>query len=210
MKRFHFGAIPESDFKLGESWKPMREPGPLLMQCFALPTGVGACAVFVMLWLHLTDVTKSPVARPLLLSLVLLAVFPVHEFIHIAAHPGWGFSQHSIIGFWPSRMLAYAHYDGVLSRNRFIAILAMPLIVISVGLLLVCAVIGNASVAVAFASCFNALGAGGDLSAIGMLIFQVPNRACVVNKGWRTYWTLSCDEPGRRSTKSKLTLNDLG
>jgi hypothetical protein len=65
--RFHFGAIPGGErFPADQSWKPLREPGPILMQCFALPVGAAACAVLVVLWVYFTPVTKAPSVYPLM------------------------------------------------------------------------------------------------------------------------------------------------
>lgn len=187
--RLHFGAVPLShDFVPDESWKPLHEPGPILMQCFALPLGIAACAAVVTLWIYLTPVTKTPVASlPLLLG-TMLAIFPVHEVIHAFVHPQMGLSRNSILGLWLSRQLFYAHYMGDLSRNRFIAILVMPLFLISVVPLVVSTIIGHASVTVAFLSSFNMLASGGDIFAICTLLLQVPNAATVRNNGWKTYW----------------------
>jgi hypothetical protein len=187
--RLHVGAVPESEgFVPDESWKPLREPGPVLMQCFALPLGIAASAVLVLLWIHWTPVTKTPVVFPILLAAVMLATFPIHEIIHAAAYPGAGKSPKTILGVWPSRMLFYAHYDGELSRNRFIAVLGMPLLVMSIVPLLVSALVGHASVTIAFASAFNALAAGGDILGICLLLFQVPRTATIHNHGWKTFW----------------------
>jgi hypothetical protein len=42
----------------------------------------------------------------------------VHELLHLLAHPKAGLSSKSVMGFWPKQMIAYAHYEGALSRNR--------------------------------------------------------------------------------------------
>jgi len=92
-------------------------------------------------------------------------------------------------------MLFYAHYDGELTRNRFVAILLMPLLVISVLPLVVAAVIGASSGWVVFASSLNALMACGDILGAGMVLFQVPSAAIVRNQGWRTYWRMHETNP---------------
>lgn len=160
------------------------------MQCFALPLGIAACAAVVTLWIYLTPVTKTPVASLPLLLATMLAIFPVHELIHAFVHPQMGLSRDSILGIWLSRQLFYAHYMGELSRNRFIAILVMPLLLISVVPLVVSALIVHASVTVAFLSSFNVLASGGDIFAICILLLQVPSAATVRNSGWKTYWRL--------------------
>jgi hypothetical protein len=203
--QFHLGAVPESqDFTPDSPWKPLREPGPILMQCFALPLGIVACGAVVGLWLLLTPVAKNPVASPILLALGILAIFPVHEMLHALVHPRWGMSRDSILGLWPSRLLFYAHYTGELSRNRFVAVLGMPLLVISTVPLAVCALIGHAPATVAFLSAFNAVAAGGDICGMCVVLLQVPSAATVRNQGWRTYWRplkqASANEPGNVET----------
>jgi hypothetical protein len=159
------------------------------MQMFALPIGGAVCAVVALFWLHATPVTKNPDINlaAILISLVLL--LPIHELLHAVVHPKFGTSRHTFIGVWPSRLVCYAFYDGVLSRNRLIATLGMPLLVITFLPLAAGMVFGHASVTVAYISSLNALAAGGDIYGICLLLWQVPRRANVFNEGWRTYWS---------------------
>ena len=188
--RFHLGAVPTSpDFAPDVSWKPLREPSPWLAQFIALPIGVVTAALVAVLWFAITPLRDDQFPSSLLMFLLLYAgILVVHELIHAAVHPLAGRSEYSIIGFWPSRMVAYAHYDGELSRNRFIAILLMPLLVLSVLPLIVAAALQSASGWVAFVSFFNALLACVDLLGAGVVLFQIPVHAIVRNQGWRTYW----------------------
>jgi hypothetical protein len=139
--RFHLGAIPTSpDFTPDVPWKPLREPSPWLAQFIAFPVGVLTAALMVVLWLSITPLGDAMFAMPtpsVLMSLAGLLI--VHELVHAAAHPMAGRSAHSVLGFWPSRLVAYAHYDGELSRNRFVVIMLMPLFAISIVPLLVAA-----------------------------------------------------------------------
>ena len=188
--KFRVGAIPDSQEFTANNWKPLKEPGPIVMQCFALPLGILFCALMIWLWVRWTPVTENPVTYPLLLAIVMLSVFPVHELLHLVMHPKFGMSDKSFLGVWPSRMILYAYYTDILSRNRFLAIFGMPIMILSVLPLLICSMIGYASVTIAFMSCFNVFAAAGDIFGIFILLFQVPNRAIVRNQGWRTYWTM--------------------
>ncbi len=158
------------------------------MQVFALPIGAIACVIVAALWIYCTPVTINPVANPTLLILCLISLIPVHELAHALIHPGLGLSRQTVIGFWPSRLIAYAHFDGKLSRERFLMILAMPVVVLSLLPLLCCLVLKHGSVTLAFFSSLNMLAAGGDLFGIGLLLWQVPRKATVLNEGWKTYW----------------------
>ncbi len=142
--RFHFGAIPGSpDFTPDALWKPLRQPSPWMALFVAFPIGIVAAGVVAVLWLamtplHIHDVTSTLSLRGFLVSFAGMVV--VHELIHVAVHPMSGRSPHSIVGFGPSTGF-YAHYDGEMTRNRFVAILLMPLVVISFVPLLVAEVV---------------------------------------------------------------------
>lgn len=92
------------------------------------------------------------------------------------------------MGFWPSKGLFYAHYHGELTRNRFVAILLMPFIVISLMPIPVAALAQSTSWWAVFICAFNALLACVDILGAGMILFQIPANAVVRNQGWRTYW----------------------
>jgi hypothetical protein len=110
----------------------------------------------------------------------------VHELIHLLVHPMAGRSPHSIVGSGPTS--CYAHYDGELSRNRLVAILLMPVPIISIVPLLVSAVTQVSSGWAAFVSVLNAFGACADMLEAGLVLFQIPPTAIVRYKSWRIFW----------------------
>ena len=140
------------------------------------------------------------------LSLGLVSFAPLvvlHELIHAAVHPKSGRSDRSILGFWPSRLLFYAHYDGELTRDRFIAILAMPTLVITLLPLAVAMATSSSHELAAWVSKWNAFFACGDLFGIILLLFQVQSRAICRNQGWKTYWksaAINCKESAASPT----------
>ncbi len=188
--RFHFGAVPTSpDFAPDSSWKSLRELSPWLAQLIGFPIGLVTALLLLACWLVLTPLRDAPPTMTLWLYLVLCVGAPVvHELIHAATHPMAGLSRHSIIGFWPSCGLAYAHYDGELSRNRFLAMVLMSLFVMSILPLLVAVAIRSSSSWVAFISCYNALLACVDLLVASRVLYQIPASATMRNQGWKTYW----------------------
>jgi hypothetical protein len=190
--QFRLGRIPDArDFVPDQTWKPLREPGPWLMQLFALPLGLAAFVSIGWLWFWATPLNGKCFESPAFLNLGLFSFIPmvvVHELIHAAVHPGSGSSDRSILGFWPSRLLFYAHYDGALTRNRFIAILAMPTVVITLLPLAVAMATSSSHELVAWISTWNAFFACGDLFGIMLLLFQVKSRAICRNHGYKTFW----------------------
>jgi hypothetical protein len=188
--RFHLGAIPTSqDFVPDGSWRSLRQPpSPMIENLLALPIGVVAAAVVAALWFLVTPLRDITPAMSLPAYLLLFAGFVVvHELIHALVHPMAGLSPRSILGFWAS-LGFYAHYDGEMSRNRLVACLLMPLLLISIVPLLVSAVTQVSFGWVAFVSAFNALGACVDLLLAGSILFQIPATAIVRFKSWRIFW----------------------
>jgi hypothetical protein len=172
------------------------------MQLLALPIGIGLLLLVGALWIWATPLPtrffKSPnFPEAALLSLV--ALVAVHELTHAMVHPNGGNSDKTILGLWPSRLLFYAHYDGELTRNRFIAILAMPTLVITLLPLALAMVTQKSHGIVAWISSMNVLFACGDVFGILLLAVQVPARAVCHNSGWRTFWRLPV-EPSNVTT----------
>jgi len=154
----------------------------------ALPFGVIAAAMVTGLWFLVTplrDITPTMSLPTVLLSFAGLVV--VHELIHALAHPMAGLSSQSILGFWAA-LGFYAHYDGEMSRNRLVACLLMPFLIISIVPLLVAAVTQVASGWVALVSAFNALCACADLLLAGSVLVQIPATAIVRFQSWRIFW----------------------
>jgi hypothetical protein len=194
--RFHLGPIPD-EFAPDESWQRIREPGPVLVQFLALPLGVLMAGLIGYGWsragvpasLHFES------RHALLLLVALLLSFPaliiVHELLHAVVYPRFGLSQATIVGAWPRRLLFYAHHSGPLGRDRFLAVFAMPFLVISV-LPLALAAAGLLPSAwflwAAWFSTWNALLACGDCLGFLLIASQVPRAAVVQNQSWITWW----------------------
>ena len=192
--KFLLGGIPENaDFHPEQGgWQRLREPGPVVMQILGLPIGLGVVIVLglAVAWLGMLDFEH---VHPAVMLLVLVGMIPLHECVHLLAHPRMGRSPHSIVGFWPATLLFFAHYDHQLSRNRFVLILAAPFLVVSVMPLFVCGLAGWRWGWVALLSMWNGLCAYGDLFGVLLVIWQVPRRALVRNRGYWTWWILRED-----------------
>ncbi|MBP7050042.1 MAG: DUF3267 domain-containing protein [Phycisphaerae bacterium] len=155
-----------------------------------LAIGIVAAAVVGVLWLAITPLQVGDVTSALSLSGLVVSfagMVVVHELLHVVVHPMSGRSPDSIVGFGPS-IGFYGHYGGEMTRNRFVAILLAPLVVISFVPLLVAAVAQVASGWAAFVSAFNAFLACADILDAGLVLFQIPATAIVRQQGWRTYW----------------------
>jgi len=202
--RIHVGAIPE-EFSPDSSWRPMREPGPMVAQFLALPLGVLLMMLTGYFWVGRMQV-RVPILTPheiLIYAVGVMLAFPVlialHEFIHATFHPRSQGGSDTIVGVWPRRLLFYAHYMGPLSRERFATILIAPLLIISGVPVIVewlTPIPGPFPFLFAFASSvINATCSCGDVLGVALLLWQVPRGATVRNRGWRTYWKSGASEP---------------
>jgi hypothetical protein len=157
----------------------------------AYPIGIVAAGMVTVLWLAITpfqlrDVTSTMSLRGFLVSFAGMGI--VHELLHLAVHPMSGRTPHSIVGAGGPTTGVYAHYAGEMTRNRFLAILLMPLVIISFVPLLVAAVAQVSSGWIAFISAFNALVACLDILDAGLVLCQIRATATVRCRGLRIYW----------------------
>jgi hypothetical protein len=203
--RFHYGEIPKaSSFDPeAEGWASIREPSPLLLNLLAVPVAflmagltIGLLSLAhegspLVIWL-LGEGDSS--TNPMLLILaVILGSIPVHELVHALTHPHFGLSSESILGLWLSRGLFYAHYEGEMSRNRFLAILAMPFLILSLLPVAIIAFIGSSAPMsmqgyLSIVALTNSILASADAVGFALLLSQIPSAAVVRNKGWKSFW----------------------
>jgi len=188
--RFHLGAIPCSpDFVPDSLWRSLRQPSPWLEKLLWPAIGAVAAATVAATWFLVTPLRNVKLSMSLPASLLSVAgAIVVHELIHVLAHPRAVRSPNSIVGVGGPSTGVYAHYDGEMTRNRFVAILLMPVLVISMIPLLVSAVTQVSFAWVALASTFNAFGACADMLLAGLVLFQIPATAIIRQQGLRTYW----------------------
>jgi hypothetical protein len=117
-----------------------------------------------------------------------IVLLVVHEGIHLLAHPGFGRAPDSIVGVWPSRGVFYAHYDGEITRNRFVLMVAAPFVLLSVAPVVLFWLVGEVYLWLAVVALVNGIASCFDLLVIGICVSQIPGRAVLRNRGWDTYW----------------------
>jgi hypothetical protein len=186
--RFHLGPIPEDPVfdPSAPPWRAIREPGPGRMQMVALPVAFGAASLVYLMVGAATPLRFLDV-DPLVWVAGAVAFVLLHELCHAVLHPGFGLGPATVLGFWPSRLLFYAHYDAEIPRNRFIAVLAGPLVLLTAAPAAFSILLRPEPLFAALAI-VNAAGASGDIVGMILLASQIPADAIVRNKGWRSYW----------------------
>jgi hypothetical protein len=192
--KFRFGCVPENpEFDPeADCWRPLKEPTAGWAQFLALPVGIGTALLLVLLWHTITPFRPFEFPTPLTLLLIFAASIPIHELIHFFTFPKPGRDSHAMLGFWPAKLAFYAHYEGELSRNRFVMVLVNPFLVLSLLPLLFCAVFRCFVPVLMLLSLVNTLSSSVDLLGCQFVLWQVPASATVRNRGWKTYYKL-CD-----------------
>lgn len=203
--KFQYGPIPEDEVfrPKAQGWSGIREPNPLVLNILAIPTSILLLGVTIYALslareggfpFIIGEIVEQSNLNPFLVFLAVLVIsLPAHELVHLFVHPELGRSKKSVLGFWLSRGLFYAHYDGAVSRNRFLAILATPYLLLTWLPVIILALIGTSApieyaLILAMVALVNGVIASGDVLGILLLVSQIPASACVKNKGWKSYW----------------------
>lgn len=213
--RFHFGAIPEDQDFLpeAEGWRGIREPNPIWLNVIAVPVVIAlmfvwALLIFLILLLRGLPYIPPPASlsftfSPLAFILILLFLIPAHEFLHALFYPDWGLSSKTIIGLWLSKGIFYAHYEGMMSRNRFLLIFLTPYLVLGLlpalvwGLLPASYLASDVSINLLFLSLLGSVFSSSDFVGASLVFLQIPALAVVRNKSWKTYWKPEMSESTR-------------
>ena len=204
--RFRYGPIPEDDefHPEAQGWSDIREPSPLIDNILAIPSSILLLGVTIyaisLAWeggplAIIQEVLEQSGPDPFLVSLVVVVFsIPVHELVHLFVHPEFGRSNKSFFGLWLSRGIFYAHYEGAVSRNRFLSIIAAPYLVLAWLPVIILALIDGISVPILYVeilvlvAIINCVLPAGDILGFFLMVSQIPSSACVKNKGWKSYW----------------------
>lgn len=110
----------------------------------------------------------SGLGQPSCLRLVEVAA-DVAQREHLLVFPGGGVGN-AMAGFWPDESAAYVEYTLPVSRPRFIAVTLAPVLLLSVGVLIVAAIGVRVPMPVRWASVLNAVGSGADLLVVFLVL----------------------------------------
>jgi hypothetical protein len=195
--RLHYGAIPE-EFDLSAEWRLLSEPGPKVAALIATWfVGLPSLALFAFAW---SALGYSPLKLfngfglfwPFFIgSAIFVVLVVIREGVHLLAHPRSGASGYSVVGVMRNPLIFYAQYLGPLSRNRFLFILLLPFIVLSIIPLLMALsteLPPGFAYFLAFFSSLNALSSCADLYGAWLLGSQLKSNVEIRNNGWKSYW----------------------
>lgn len=187
--KFNIGDIPEDEkfVPYKEEWYSIKEPSILVYQAISLPIGI---FVLFLMYVAVKDILSLGslfIITPINIAL-LIGIIVFHEFLHAICHPCLGFTDKTVIGIHPQKMVFYAHYVETMSRNRFLFSMLNPFIILSVIPIVIILLHNMSIIIIARIAILNALLSCGDLLGLIIIVTQVPKNAVIKNKGWYSYW----------------------
>lgn len=187
--RFVLGPIPKSQFLIEEDgWNRCRELNPKFVAWFLGPV-VALLVALVLLAsiLAFTEIRPEGFSFSIFLVVyILIVVF--HEAIHAVVHPDRGLSEKTVLGFWPTRGIFFAHFEGSRSRTNFLMGIIAPFILLTVAPFILAVIFGWTSWIVGVVIVWNGLSSAIDLIGFFNVLVTVPMNTKVRNLGWLTYW----------------------
>jgi Putative zincin peptidase len=128
-------------------------------------------------------------AYPLDSFLVCLVVGTVvHESLHLFAHPFFGLSAQSVVGFWPKLMTPYVLFDGPIARNRLVIVLLTPFLALSVFPFLLAVFTSYSNAYVTLIAIINASGSLWDIHRAIVVATYIPANAEVRGYSGYLWW----------------------
>ena len=188
--RFRFGPIPteEAFYSRKEQWNKCQEPSAWVVTwLISIPLSVLLALLFLVWVLWLTEISFTRMTIVGFIVVSLLVIF-VHEIIHAFVHPDKGITNKTILGFWPSYMIFYAHYCGVRTKENFVVGLLAPFLILSVMPAVFSSMVGVEFWWLGLVIVLNASFSSIDLFGAIYIQLSVPKNSDVCNQGWSTYW----------------------
>jgi hypothetical protein len=195
--KFRVGAPPNSindtDFVSG-NWKRVNGLPFWLLQLVSFLLGAMAFVATLYLWLRFWPLPLPDFDATWEVPVVMGVVWIVGIMLQLSMHPGWGLSEKSTLGIWPSRFTPYTFFDGAIAKWRCILQLVLPfaiLVVLPFPFALFCERFAGW---LAFISCLSAFSfAFGPIVALSAAI-QLPAHSYVASRGFQWYWR--CEQLG--------------
>ena len=167
----------------GGSWRRLLEPEADLATPLELAIGATLCSAVFTLWVVATPLRFASLDDFAFATIVVVAIVValLHELMHVWAFPRLDGGPRAVVRFSP-RLVLYARYDGVVSRERYLAVLVAPLAVVSLLPLLLASLSATTPGLLLVVSLLNALVSSGDVLTFVLVACQVP-RGCEIRSG---------------------------
>lgn len=196
--RVIIGPVPKDEGFHPEqgSWTKLKELSFDMLVLLSIPTALLLAVGILFAWVAVAQVhgIEEPVQivftpGTLLGSIAaFIGLIVGHEMVHLVALPRCGLTSATVVGFWPQKVTPYVSHEGELSRNRYLIVGLMPLLLLSVVPLLVGLLFAWMPLWLVVLSIINGFVSAGDIINAIVLVSQTPRSAMVRSKGLETWW----------------------
>lgn len=176
-------AVP---YAYDRAWNQLREPEGDVAQVFALVAGATLCVAVLVSWLLFAPFKPIRIDYVTFAVAIVIVLF-LHELAHALAFTLRRGHSLRVECEWRRRRLQF-RYEGMVSRNHYVAVLAAPLAAVSFIPVAASAIATSGSGDLVLISMLNALVSGGDVVAALMVVLQVPAGALVRRQGDVVLW----------------------
>jgi hypothetical protein len=202
--RIQLGGLPKktADQEDPNAGKLIRQPGQRASAILAGLGGLGLllvstaltiAAVSLLSNLKVTGFSSKEFIPSLGILIIILLTIIAHELSHALLHPGFGFTDSTVLFLDWKKLQFGVYYEGRIPRRRWIAMRLFPLFVLTVLPLAVFLVLffQASSIWDTFLIIMiltNSVGSGGDLAAVIIVMRQVPPDGELNFYRGKAYW----------------------
>jgi len=188
MPKIYIGKPQRHQSCFGEEWKSLTTLDQfqlILSTC----TGIGAAACLALTW-KIFFVNSLPLGSPTWNEIIISSIILIvgHEAIHLLGFPDYGLSYKTVIGIWPEAGSPYVQYTAPMSRNRFLFVLLLPFLILSVFPILFSCNHVRIIDQLSWISVLNCIGAGSDILIFIRIIYTVPPKSNVIESESSLLW----------------------
>ena len=178
--------VGSSPYPYDFAWRQVHDLDGSTGLVINLVAGTILCMATLAIWL--VFVPFKPVRidyATLLVGTILVLLF--HELSHAVAFACGRVRGLRVECVW-QRYRPHLRYHGAVSRGHYLAVLAAPLVIVSLAPIAVSAALSLQSGDLVLISLLNALVSGGDAIAAGLVLLQVPGHSFVQRRGEVVIW----------------------
>jgi hypothetical protein len=220
--RIQFGGPPRrpADPENPDAGRPIRQPGRWASAILAglgglvlllVSTAATIAAVSLLSNLKVTGFSYKEFTPSAGILIIILLTIIAHELVHALLHPGFGFTDSTVLFLGLKNLLFGVYYEGRFPRTRWIAMRLFPLFVLTVLPLAVFLVFFFHASSVwdtylLIIILTNSVGSGGDLAAVLIVMRQVPPDGVLNFHHGKAYWLPAAGESTSASNGEKGNL----
>ena len=178
--------VGSSPYPYDFAWRQVHDLDGGAGQVVTLVAGATLCMATLVLWLVFVPFSPVRVDYQTLLVATALVLF-FHELAHAVAFSCGRARGLRIECAW-QKYRPHLRYQGAVSRTHYLAVLAAPMVAVSLAPVALSLILSLHSGDLVLVSLLNALVSGGDAVAAALVMLQVPGQAFVQRRGDCVIW----------------------